>query len=101
MKFRFGVGLAAFLFAGVTAAVAHHSVQAQFDLSKPVTVTGTVTKVETFPDPLAALDAGKVTVVPGFTGRLLDRFAPGSAARSAEQVYRAQSILLGHPYHRA
>ena len=46
MKFRFGAGLAAFLFAGVTAAVAHHSVQAQFDLSKPVTVTGTVTKVE-------------------------------------------------------
>ena len=46
MKFRFGAGLAAFLFAGVTAAVAHHSVQAQFDLSKPITVTGQVTKVE-------------------------------------------------------
>ena len=50
---------------------------------------GTAARVETFPDPLAALDAATVSVVPGFTGRLLERFAPGSAARSAEQVYRA------------
>ena len=27
-------------------ALAHHSVQAQFDLDKPITLTGTVTKVE-------------------------------------------------------
>jgi hypothetical protein len=27
-------------------ALAHHSVQAEFDLSKPITVTGVVTKVE-------------------------------------------------------
>lgn len=50
---------------------------------------GTAARVETSDDPLAALDAGKVTVTAGFTGRLLQRFDPGSAARSAEQVYRA------------
>lgn len=50
---------------------------------------GTATRIETSADPLAALDAGTVAVVAGFTGSLLDRFAPGSAARSAEQVYRA------------
>lgn len=50
---------------------------------------GTDARVESSADPLAALDAARVTVVPGFTGRLLDRFSPGSAARSAEQVYRA------------
>jgi glycine betaine/choline ABC-type transport system substrate-binding protein len=50
---------------------------------------GTDARVQSFDDPLAALDAGEVSVVPGFTGRLLTRFAPGSAARSASQVYRA------------
>jgi len=50
---------------------------------------GTAAGVEVSDDPLAALDAGKVSVTAGFTGRLLERFAPGSAARSAEQVYRA------------
>ena len=55
---------------------------------------GTAARVEPSADPLAALDAGTVTVVPGFTGRLLDRFAPGSAARSGEQVYRAMVGVL-------
>ena len=50
---------------------------------------GTAARVETSADPLAALDAGTVAVVPGLTGRLLERFAPGSAARSATSVYRA------------
>ncbi len=50
---------------------------------------GTAATVEVSGDPLAALDAGKVGVTAGFTGRLLARFAPGSTARSAEQVYRA------------
>ena len=50
---------------------------------------GTGARVEISDDPLAALDAGKATVAAGFTGRLLARFDPGSAARSAEQVYRA------------
>jgi glycine betaine/choline ABC-type transport system substrate-binding protein len=50
---------------------------------------GTAARVEISDDPLAALDSGKATVAAGFTGQLLQRFDPGSAARSAEQVYRA------------
>lgn len=50
---------------------------------------GTDARVENSEDPLAALDAGTVRVATGFTGQLLVRFDPGSAARSAEQVYRA------------
>ena len=50
---------------------------------------GTEAKVQTVVDPVAALDTGSVSVAPGFTGRLLQRFVPDSAARSAEQVYRA------------
>jgi glycine betaine/choline ABC-type transport system substrate-binding protein len=50
---------------------------------------GTDARVETVEDPFAALDAGTVRVATGFTGQLLQRFEPGSAARSAEQVYRA------------
>nr|WP_246224587.1 glycine betaine ABC transporter substrate-binding protein [Mycolicibacterium anyangense] len=50
---------------------------------------GTAGYVKTLDDPLSALDSGAVSVVPGFTGRLLQRFDPGSAARSDAQVYRA------------
>ena len=50
---------------------------------------GTAARVETFEDPFAALDDGKAGVTAGFTGRLLHRFDPESAARSPEQVYRA------------
>ncbi len=50
---------------------------------------GTAAVVETSADPVAGLDGGTLGVVPGFTGRLLERFAPGSTARSAAQVYRA------------
>ena len=47
MKHRLDVGLAVFgwLLAGGSL-WAHHSVQAQFDLQKPFTLTGVVTKVE-------------------------------------------------------
>ena len=47
MKHRLDVGLAVFgwLLAGVSL-WAHHSDQAQFDLQKPFTLTGVVTKVE-------------------------------------------------------
>ena len=55
---------------------------------------GTDARVQTVADPVAALDSGVVSVAPGFTGRLLQRFAPGSAARSAEQVYRAMMGAL-------
>ncbi len=53
---------------------------------------GTGAHVEIVDDPLTALDSGAVSVVPGFTGRLLQKFAPGTMARSDAQVYRA---LLG------
>ena len=49
---------------------------------------GTAAHVESVPDPLAGLDSGAIGVVPGFTGRLLDTFAPGARARAAAQVYR-------------
>jgi osmoprotectant transport system substrate-binding protein len=49
---------------------------------------GTAAHIEILPDPLTGLDAGDVTVVPGFTGRLLNIFAPGAKARAATQVYR-------------
>ena len=51
-------------------------------------IYGTAAHVEAMPDPFAGLDAGAVNVVPGFTGRLLDTFAPGAKARAAAQVYR-------------
>nr|WP_236147390.1 glycine betaine ABC transporter substrate-binding protein [Mycolicibacterium sp. CH28] len=55
---------------------------------------GTAARVQTVEDPLAALDSGAVSVVPGFTGRLLQTFAPGTAARSDAQVYRAMVGVL-------
>ncbi len=53
---------------------------------------GTAAHVEIVADPLKAMDSGAVSVVPGFTGRLLQKFAPGTTARSDSQVYKA---LLG------
>lgn len=49
---------------------------------------GTGTRVEPADDPLTALDAGDVAVVPGLTGQLLRRFEPDASARADEQVYR-------------
>lgn len=47
MKSRWGGALIIPALLGIPAFVwAHHSVQAEFDLKKPVTVTGVVTKVE-------------------------------------------------------
>jgi len=42
----FGLGVVAFALAMVTTASAHHSFAAEFDGSKPVTLTGHVTKIE-------------------------------------------------------
>jgi len=50
---------------------------------------GTAATVRDSDDALAALDAGTVGVAPGFTGRLLRRFIPDSAARTPAGVYRA------------
>ena len=67
MKIRFWVVLAAILGVALAAVevLAHHSFAAEFDRNKPVTVTGTVTKVE-WANPHARFfidvkdDAGKV-----------------------------------------
>jgi glycine betaine/choline ABC-type transport system substrate-binding protein len=50
---------------------------------------GTPAHVEEMPDPLVGLDSGKVSVVPGFTGALLQTFQPGAPGRSDEQTYKA------------
>jgi glycine betaine/choline ABC-type transport system substrate-binding protein len=55
---------------------------------------GSPAHVESGPDPVADLDTGDVTVVPGFTGRLLKRFDPGATARADEQVYRSMISAL-------
>ena len=49
---------------------------------------GTPAEVRNVEDPVDGLDAGAVTVLPGFTGRLLEQFRPGAVARADEQVYR-------------
>jgi osmoprotectant transport system substrate-binding protein len=55
---------------------------------------GSAAHVEAGPDPIGDLDTGDVTVVPGFTGRLLERFDPGAKARAGEQVYRSMISSL-------
>jgi glycine betaine/choline ABC-type transport system substrate-binding protein len=55
---------------------------------------GSAAHVQTVDDPLAALDSGDVSVVPGFTGRLLQKFAPGATVRTDSQVYGAMVGVL-------
>jgi glycine betaine/choline ABC-type transport system substrate-binding protein len=55
---------------------------------------GSPAHVRSVPDPVSELDSGTVRVVPGFTGRLLERFEPDSTARSDTQVYRAMVSAL-------
>lgn len=55
---------------------------------------GTPAHVVELPDPLRALDSGEVTVVPGFTGQLLQTFAPGTRGAGDEQVYKAMVGVL-------
>ena len=55
---------------------------------------GSPAHVETSTDPIADLDSGDVTVVPGLTGRLLHRFDPEATARAGEQVYRMMIAAL-------
>ncbi len=45
-------------------------------------------------DPMARLDSGEFTVVPAFTGTVLQRLQPGSAALSDAQVYKAMIAAL-------
>ncbi len=46
-------------------------------------------RAEQAPDPLSKLDSGAFVVVPSLTGRVLQVFQPGAAARSDSQVYKA------------
>ena len=55
---------------------------------------GSRARVATLPDPLAGLDSGAVSVVPGFTGRLLQRFEPGAMAVTDPVVYRTMVASL-------
>jgi glycine betaine/choline ABC-type transport system substrate-binding protein len=55
---------------------------------------GSAARVEHMADPVAKLDTGQADVVPGFTGRVLERFAPGTAAIQDKNVYRAMVAAL-------
>ncbi|OBK91521.1 hypothetical protein A5648_13840 [Mycolicibacter sinensis] len=55
---------------------------------------GAAVRVAPVADPVAGLDTGDLTVVPGYTGRLLAGFAPDSTARSDRQVYWALAGAL-------
>ncbi len=49
---------------------------------------------EAVADPMAKLDSGAVTVVPGYTGRVLQSLQPGASALSDKQVYQAMNAAL-------
>ncbi|KJX75284.1 glycine betaine ABC transporter substrate-binding protein [Mycobacterium lepromatosis] len=49
---------------------------------------------ETGADPMAMLDSGGFTIVPGFTGKVLQILQPGAAVLSAVRVYRAMVSAL-------
>lgn len=49
---------------------------------------------ETGADPMAMLDSGGFTVVPGFTGKVLQILQPRAAVLSAARVYRAMVSAL-------
>lgn len=51
-------------------------------------------RVETTADPMAQLDSGASTVVPAFTGQVLQQLQPAAAALSDTQVYRAMIAAL-------
>lgn len=55
---------------------------------------GAAVRVEPAADPIAALDAGELTLVPGLTGRFLAVFAPDAVVRSDRQVYWALAGAL-------
>ena len=55
---------------------------------------GNAAHVQAVDDPLGRLDSGDIRVAPGFSGRLLEHFAPDSPARSDVQVYRTLLSVL-------
>jgi glycine betaine/choline ABC-type transport system substrate-binding protein len=55
---------------------------------------GFAARTETATDPIAKLDSGAFTVVPAFTGQVLQRLKPGVAVTSDSQVYRVMISML-------
>ncbi|SOJ56602.1 hypothetical protein MSIMFB_04079 [Mycobacterium simulans] len=55
---------------------------------------GFAARAETADDPMAKLDAGAFTVVPGLTGKVLQALQPSSSALSDAQVYRVMNSAL-------
>jgi glycine betaine/choline ABC-type transport system substrate-binding protein len=55
---------------------------------------GSGARTETADDPMAQLDSGAFTVVPAFTGKMLQILQPGASAVSDTQVYRAMVSAL-------
>ncbi|MGB3769622.1 MAG: glycine betaine ABC transporter substrate-binding protein [Rhodococcus sp. (in: high G+C Gram-positive bacteria)] len=53
-----------------------------------------VSSVDGFDAALTGLDDASISMVPGFTGSLLTRFDPGSAAREPDEVYSALARAL-------
>ena len=55
---------------------------------------GFAARSDTADDPMAGLDSGAFTVVPVFTGQMLQRLRPGAAELSDAQVYRSMVSAL-------
>jgi glycine betaine/choline ABC-type transport system substrate-binding protein len=55
---------------------------------------GFAARSETADDPMAKLDSGAFTVVPAFTGQMLQTLQPGASALSDKDVYRAMIAAL-------
>ncbi len=55
---------------------------------------GFAARSETAADPMAKLDSGVFTVVPAFTGNVLQTLQPGASALSDTQVYRVMNSAL-------
>jgi glycine betaine/choline ABC-type transport system substrate-binding protein len=55
---------------------------------------GFAAHAETASDPMTKLDSGDVTVVPAFTGQVLQSLQPGASVLSDKQVYQAMIAAL-------
>ena len=55
---------------------------------------GFAARADTAENPMAKLDSGAFTVVPAFTGRVLQSLQPGATALSDTAVYRAMNSAL-------
>ncbi len=55
---------------------------------------GFAARAESATDPMAKLDSGAFTVLPAFTGRMLQTLQPGASVLSDSQVYRVMISAL-------